>query len=376
MGVRRYLIRAVYTVPRYPRLQHKLLIGAICMISTVWYLAIYPKGTSVSVVDFTLEDIPFSNYEPFQPEVDTDFPTVYNSTPRIPHIIHQYNDPGTLIPAHFVENVKSCVHLNPLWTYYFWTENTVRNLVAERHPYLLQIWDNYESRDDRADVTRYVVLYEFGGIFIDMDFQCLRPLDRVTIKYSCIFPPQPFEQSVFGNHVPFSLTNAVILCRPKHPFLQQILRNLLRSRVFIERLDATGPAFVSLNYLMYNNINDMYMTKSTNESNSPYFYKGELPEYDINAVYVPNSVYFFDRQDEDVINQLKYINICTDFYNIDALLKRGCIHTFGRGFQRRDNSYAYTRQHRLVKLSGQRSTELSAIVPHYRTYVYNELNVS
>jgi mannosyltransferase OCH1-like enzyme len=246
----------------------------------------------------------FTSVRFFEPIIDKDFPAVTSNTPRIPHIIHQTYKTH-LIPRQLGDYVHSLVKLNPNWSYYFWTDTSSRKFVAERFPTLLQMWDNYRRPINRADAIRYLILYEFGGFYADFDVQCMRPLDNVTFNYACIIPPEPFEQSVFRIKIPYLLNNAIMMCRPKHPFFKQIINSLHQYAPMLEQLDVAGPTFVTSQFIRYNNITaeSVYRLKETNESNSPYFYKGELREEDDDAVYVPNTQYFMNSLSQTWMNE-------------------------------------------------------------------------
>jgi len=75
----------------------------------------------------------------------------------------------------------------------------------------------------KSDLLRCVVLYEYGGLYADLDTVDIRPLDRVTQRFSCIVVPCPWEHSVLNNILPYYLANGEMFCRLKHPFLQRLL---------------------------------------------------------------------------------------------------------------------------------------------------------
>ncbi|XP_052812165.1 uncharacterized protein LOC128239780 [Mya arenaria] len=110
--------------------------------------------------------------------------------PLIPHLIHQTFE-TVMIPSKLESHVRTVVNMNANWTYHFWTDDSARKLVKERHPNLLPIWDKYMRNIMRADALRYVVLYEFGGAYLDLDVVAYRSFDRITYKYGCIIPPEP-----------------------------------------------------------------------------------------------------------------------------------------------------------------------------------------
>ncbi|XP_052253280.1 uncharacterized protein LOC127859816 [Dreissena polymorpha] len=228
----------------------------------------------------------------FEPEAKDDFPTS-TSAPRIPHIIHQtYKSED--IANDFVKNVQSFLHFNRNWTYMFWTDATARQLIEARYPDFLVLWDNYRNNINKADALGYFVLYEFGGIYADLDFECFRPLDPVTRKYAAIFPLEPFEHSTFRLKIPFLLNNAIMMTRPRHPFLKFMIDNLMAFQMQMEQFDVAGPCFVTTNFVLYNKlkVDDLYNLSATPDGMSPYFYKGSMDETDENAVFLRSYMVF------------------------------------------------------------------------------------
>ncbi|WAQ95476.1 IMT1-like protein [Mya arenaria] len=100
----------------------------------------------------------------------------------------------------------------------------------------------------RSDAMRYFILHQFGGVYADLDMECLRPLDHVTRKFSCIFPPEPFFNSVFGLSWPYIINNAIMMCKPGHPFLEYLMHDLEKTATRKEILYVAGPAFVTEEY--------------------------------------------------------------------------------------------------------------------------------
>lgn len=241
--------------------------------------------------------------------------------------------------------VKSFYKLNPKWTFYLWTDASSRKLVADKHRYLLNVWDSYPLNIHRADAIRYVVLYEYGGIYADLDMECLRPLDALTKKYSCIFPSEPFEFISIHSDLPYQINNAFMLCRKGHPFLKQLIENLPAYRMIPKIIERTGPIFVTSQFVLYNRIFNYYgpsQKKNLTESNSPYFYKGELPETHKNAVYVPNSKYFFYAiNDNDHRLFWMHYKCYSEFLNLKYNQQRGCIELKNRALRNGPSKYAF-----------------------------------
>ncbi|KAH3855318.1 hypothetical protein DPMN_097884 [Dreissena polymorpha] len=136
----------------------------------------------------------------------------------------------------------------------FWTDETARQLIEARYPAFLVVWDNYRNNINKADALRYFVLYEFGGIYADLDFECIRPLDPVTRKYAAIFQLEPFEHSAFRLKIPFLLNNALMMSRPRHPFLTFMIDNRMDFQMQFEQIDVAGSSFVTTNFVLYNKL--------------------------------------------------------------------------------------------------------------------------
>lgn len=198
----------------------------------------------------------------------------------------------------------------------------------------------------KSDLLRFAVIYEYGGIYADLDVKNMRSLDRVTTKYACIVPTEPFEHSAIVFNTVCVLSTAVLLCRPKHPFFLQLLLNLQLADPNGNPVVVTGPWYITEVYLSYNKISrdDLQRNKTDNRSNSPYFYKGAMAEEHDDAVYIPNSQYFMDNVDLEFIKDGE-LNICneqTTMAKRQVLIYRACNEFNSRKLLRKRRKYAFT----------------------------------
>ena len=60
---------------------------------------------------------------------------------------------------------------HPEWEMPLWTDD---NLPELAHP---GAFERGRHHAERADVLRYEVLRQFGGVYVDTDVECLRPID-------------------------------------------------------------------------------------------------------------------------------------------------------------------------------------------------------
>jgi mannosyltransferase OCH1-like enzyme len=110
-----------------------------------------------------------------------DFPTI--SSNPVPRILHQtYRDVDS-IPFQWQQASNSCRTLHSNYEYKFWTDNEGRRLIEKEFSCLLSTFDSYPYNIQRADVIRLVVLYIYGGIYLDMDIIFLKVLNNLP-KYN------------------------------------------------------------------------------------------------------------------------------------------------------------------------------------------------
>ena len=68
-----------------------------------------------------------------------------------------------------------------------WTDAKSRQLIADHYSWFLPTFDGYKYPIQRADAIRYFVLHRFGGIYMDLDVGCLRPIDPL-LDFEVILP--------------------------------------------------------------------------------------------------------------------------------------------------------------------------------------------
>ncbi len=177
------------------------------------------------------------------PEATPDQPDMSWS---IPLIIHQTWD-SSAVPRTFVPWMRSWTQHHPQWQYWFWTPDDVRRLLRQRYPDFVNFYDRYPTMLQRADVMRYFVLYTFGGVYADLDMECLKPIDPLLFNRSCVFSEEPYEHVYILNRRvdDANVMNTIMACRPAHPFFKYLLAKLPQTKD-IDNRDAvatTGPFF-------------------------------------------------------------------------------------------------------------------------------------
>ncbi|MFF2847398.1 glycosyltransferase [Streptomyces sp. NPDC058001] len=171
------------------------------------------------------------------------------STQRsVPELIHQtWVDAEA--PARWQNWVDSWKRCHPGWEYRLWTDVESRSFLKEHYPWFLPVYDGYPDPLMRADAIRYFLLDHFGGVYVDLDVECLRPVGELLTGRRLVLGCEPSlhtrlplaRQRAMGRIV----GNAFIASTPGHPFWAHVQRELVGTHLLPNALDASGPFFLT-----------------------------------------------------------------------------------------------------------------------------------
>jgi len=162
--------------------------------------------------------------------------------PRIPKIIHQIWI-GKEVPKEFLEFQKSWKEHHPDWEYRLWTQHNIP--FNELRNYDL-IKDS-SNLGEVSDLVRLELLYKFGGLYVDMDTECLRAHDILHHAYDFYMCLQPLDSGLV------QLANSPIGSIPGHPILKEMIEEVRRRSFMAEHKKnipfKTGPVAVTQAFL-------------------------------------------------------------------------------------------------------------------------------
>ncbi|KAK1947613.1 Inositol phosphoceramide mannosyltransferase 3 [Phytophthora citrophthora] len=174
----------------------------------------------------------------------------------IPRIIHQSWKNTHRIPKRFHPWMKSWVDFHPTWTYVFWTDQDNIQLFELLYPQYLHV-AKAVTKVSLADMTRYALLHQVGGLYVDADFECLQPFDDLHRENELFLSSEPLAHTILlENSNSAALCNALMASAPGHPFWLRILDNIKekfdREQLKSDPVELTGPRVVKQTYLSSN----------------------------------------------------------------------------------------------------------------------------
>lgn len=156
----------------------------------------------------------------------------------IPKVIHQTIRSKKDLHPLFQENIAFLKELNPDWEHRLYDDEDCKQFIVEHYGQgYLETFNRIDLAYGaaRADYFRYLLIYQTGGVYLDIKSRTHKPLDDVLSaddqyilsywdnapdgKYAgCGFWPQ------YG--VPTELQQWHIMASPRHPYLKRVIEQV------------------------------------------------------------------------------------------------------------------------------------------------------
>ena len=167
----------------------------------------------------------------------------------IPKIVWQCFKTKKLSPVlqHHIDRQKK---MNPTWTFHLYDDDDIRTFIKTYYDEdMLNTFNMLTSGAGKADLWRYLVLYQFGGLYLDFDSEIVTPLDEwikeddhcILSQEGCTQPPElcPYPG------VNRCMVQWALLYAPKHPFMKatidQVVYNIKNKINPSNLLICSGP---------------------------------------------------------------------------------------------------------------------------------------
>lgn len=164
---------------------------------------------------------------------------------HIPKIIHQIWL-GSPFPERFKNWQKKIKALHPDWEYKLWTEQEIKELNLVNKLF----YDKADNYGKKSDIARYEILYRFGGAYVDVDVDFLKPLDSLHYKYDFYAGFEPFWSTSETRCL--TIGNSIIGSVAGHPLLKYCIKSIKYSHSVALDVDTklatvirTGPMFLT-----------------------------------------------------------------------------------------------------------------------------------
>lgn len=124
---------------------------------------------------------------------------------------------------------------NPDFEFNIHSDEDNLNFISTYYPWFLEIYNSYPKEIFRADAVRYFYLLHYGGVYADLDVECM----------NYIFTDLTHNIHLVTNNKDW-VSNAIMMSAPGHSFWKQVILNgLIKNKDVDNVLYSTGPAMIS-----------------------------------------------------------------------------------------------------------------------------------
>lgn len=247
-------------------------------------------------------------------------------TSRIPLFLFQTW--STLdLPTDMMKCINQLKSDNPEFKYYLYDDLMCRDFIKTNFDEkVLYAYDKLKPGAYKADLWRYCILYKYGGIYLDIKFECVNNFKLIQLTEKEYFVKDCIWNGILG------IYQALLVCYPKNPILlkciNKVVENVKTNNKNDTALSISGPHLMNLffyekdinnfdlvfdgNFITYNNKKILQSYK--NYRNNQKLEK--LPHY--TYLWYVKDVYYYPK--------LKYKNIIclsrfeNDFYTSTPFL--------------------------------------------------------
>ncbi len=159
---------------------------------------------------------------------------------------------------------KSWLRQNPGLEYHFYDDRACQAFIREQCPEYISVYEAFPFPIQRADLFRYLVVYQLGGFYADIDMECLRPMDPFCQYNDALFSLEArltrTRQNELGYRYPYQVANCIFAAEKGNPFLGRLIEKIAElsqsPQIFeIEHVeDVTGPRL--LTRLFYDSLDE------------------------------------------------------------------------------------------------------------------------
>jgi mannosyltransferase OCH1-like enzyme len=186
---------------------------------------------------------------------------------------------------------KRWIKTNPNLKIKFYTDEENEIFIKSKFPEFQPILDKFERVVMKMDLIRLLYLWEYGGVYSDMDVLPLKNIEPLLDLNEVVLCMEDSRNSKNFNE-DYIISNAVIIAKPKSDFIKKLIESIVENSKS-EKVNSNSPNDILYltGPLLYNNVYKSYNDKSSiTLLDSNYFNPMNLE--DLKSDFISNSVTF------------------------------------------------------------------------------------
>lgn len=166
----------------------------------------------------------------------------------------------------YLNNIKNWQYLNDEWNVQLINQHHLRNACKKFSKECLHMYDSFDLMHLKIDLGRYVYLYLYGGIYVDIDCYAFRSLNssqfikKLIDKYNqtnenilglSTINLNKFESFIFTHNFT-TINNAIMMSNKENSILKKLINSIINSisnsylyTNFNKIQNTTGPIYIN-----------------------------------------------------------------------------------------------------------------------------------
>lgn len=140
---------------------------------------------------------------------------------------HEYENEGPVnANPIYLKYIKTWKEMNPQCEYIFWNKKKIMDYII--HNQLVpQKWKNFflytiKRHIEKCDVSRYLILWIVGGLYVDLDFVCVKSVEPLFVQQKQLgLVREPVQVSRGG------IANAFMMSRKRDPMWPLLIEHII-----------------------------------------------------------------------------------------------------------------------------------------------------
>ena len=195
----------------------------------------------------------------------------------IPKTIHQIWFQGEdNMPEHLKKYHQTWIENNPDYHIKIWDEGMIKKEIDSfPDADVRDMYNNYPYMIQKIDLAKYIILYRYGGIYIDMDVKNLQRIDESFFShYDLILSKMPEniifkylstlgEKSIFTDII----NNGIIMAQLQHQVILETINEAKKNKNSIYK-NINKPLYIFITtgpLCLTNAVNTYFKTNSNNK---------------------------------------------------------------------------------------------------------------
>ena len=193
---------------------------------------------------------------------------------------YNFDESTSRLPKKYEENIQQWKNINKDWEILIWNWEQINILIySTNNIEIIKLFHEYTNFINRVDLAKLLILYYYGGLYVDIDFWIQKPIDNLfSTDGTLTLVKEPYEnlKHYHGLKDEYIISNGIIYSNSiNNKLLLEIVNYYIKNKNNNHVLNTTGPIIFNMFYNdknTYDNIKLLEPNGITSKTNEGFMY--------------------------------------------------------------------------------------------------------